>query len=220
MMGKEKYSTSFLEFLEPNKNKAIAVISKCQYAINIDSGTHEGMLADLISNIRPRFSKNNFSIGDCIIILADNGYPGIIYIELPKSQTISLEQYNCLSEILYYIKNYNRICAWERPGYEYEINVKNGNNDIDIKKNYANDIDGLLKILNNYVINDNTFYKERIIGRKFDNKEEYVDKIIESMDSDTNNLKYKGYSSLPILILFSTFTSISVLILAIFLIID
>lgn len=237
------YATNLCEFLNGNYYRFVIVISKNQYAMGIDTAlTHEGMLVDLIKRIRPNMeidgfgnaiNKNDSYTNDSIVVMGEKGY---MSIQLPNRDRISKEQFDCLTEILYYVKNYNYMAECSNNDIKYEI-VAFGNDDISLEaKDYSDNIEELLNNIEKYVVPPAYLPNEVIIGRKFDVKllsaSERANLLIEKMvnnsiDTSGNpilgeNSEYrlKGYSSILFLILFSLLSSIIIFSLGIFMILN
>ena len=111
-MMENNYSLPFENYIEnANKyGKFAMVITKSQYAIEVNKLTHEEMAADLIKKTRPDIKidvwgnalnpEESYDNGNILIL----GYPNYVLIELPKEEMLSNEQFKCLKNILLDIK--------------------------------------------------------------------------------------------------------------------
>lgn len=174
----ENYSLTFNEYMEnPRKyGKYAIVITKSQYAIEVNEYTHEGMVADLKRKTRPDIKidcwgnsldkSKDYMDGNIVIV----GYPNYMLVELPKKEYLSDEQFECFKNILYAIKEYNKITKQEYGESSFDLIVY-GTGNIKIKyDNYKDRIDELIDLLSGYVSSDVNVPEEEIIGAPISQK--------------------------------------------------
>lgn len=172
--NKKNYNISFLEYLNNYRGKFVIMISRNQYAIDIDIDmSHEEMITDLIEKTRedvrmdlwgnPLDRENSYKKDTVFLI----GYPGYMYIEFNDVDEFSPEQYDCLSEIFYYVKNYNDDCN-ANFRVPYEIHSSDLRR-FGVENSYKVNLDVLLEVLRENVKDDLPRPDDEIIiGRKFD----------------------------------------------------
>lgn len=176
-MNNNNYSLPFSDYMKNARGKFAIVITKSQYAIVVDGFTHEGMVADLIKKTRPDIEidvwgnalnpSESYLNGNVAIV----GYPEFVQLELPNSEYLSFEQFECIKNILLDIKKYNDNNHERGYGRDYELMVFSNeyyNQLANIETDYyQNKIDELIRQLEKCVSNEVKIPNEVIIGTKF-----------------------------------------------------
>lgn len=171
-MEENMYELPFSEYIKYANayNKFAMVITKSQYAIEVNHLTHEEMIADLMKKTRPDIETDNWgnalNPSECYnngnVVVA--GYPNYVLVELPREEMLSNEQFECLKNILLEIKKYNDNNKEKGYGINYVLNVYGvGNINIEYA-DYQNKIDELLNQLSRYVSDNVDIPEEVIIG--------------------------------------------------------
>ena len=184
---KNEYASPFSEFLESDSKKYVAFISKRQYVIEIDqSFAHEYMTENLAEITRPNMlmdnfgnpiDKNNSYYNDTIILL---GYrdPFYMQIQFPERDKISLEQFNCLKEVLNDVKNHR---LKHQDDTEFSV-FAFGNENFQIEiKDYKDCLDELLESCSKYIEEPILLPEEVIIGKEICTKKVYTVEMIDEM---------------------------------------
>ena len=166
----DDFNTPFSEYIKSPDGKLVITITKCQYVFDAEpSGDHALMAVDLIRKIRPDLKIDDWGnaynrdedFREHNIFLF--GYRNFSLVSLPKSEMLSVEQYNKLEEILLNIKEYN-----ERQSKSYrsiwELFIDAPENSGIKSGNYETRIDELLEDLKNYITDDYVKPNEEIIG--------------------------------------------------------
>ena len=236
-----EFKTPFSEFLKSDNKKYVIFISRRQYAIEIDkSYAHEYMTKDLVKKTRPdekvdEFGNpvdvNNAFYNDTIVLL---GYrePFYMQIEFPRRDKITKEQFECLKDIISDVEKHR---ANNKDDSEFTV-FAFGNNNFDLEaKNYTYNLDELISNCQKEIVDSSYLPDEVIIGKEIKEKkqvsETQVDEMLHQMEEnkiDENGnivlgeyeeLKLMGFSSSSMLMLFTLFSSITLLILGIFILI-
>lgn len=171
------FSLPFNEYINrsTNYNKFVAVITKNQYAIEVNGFTHEAMTSDLIKRTRPDIKVDvwgnalnpdeAYSNGNIIIA----GYPYYILIELPKKTLLSVQQFECLKDVLLDVQAFNKVNKERGYGRDFKLEcIGSELIKIDTDNSYESRIDELIGYLSNFVIENVEHSDEVIIGTKFE----------------------------------------------------
>lgn len=171
-MEENMYEIPFSDYIEHanSYNKFAIVITKSQYAIEVNGLTHEEMIADLIKKTRPDIKTDGWgnalnpdeTYNNGNIVIA--GYENYVLVELPRKEMLSNEQFECLKNIFYEVKKYNDSNKEKGYGINYQLDVYGvGNIDIEYA-DYQDKIDELINKLGNYVSDDIIIPDKEIIG--------------------------------------------------------
>ena len=235
------FATPFSEFLESENKKYVIFISRRQYAIEIDkSYAHEYMTKDLVKQTRPDekiddfgnpIDPNNAFYNDTIVLL---GYrePFYMQIEFPRRDKITKEQFECLKRIISDVEKHR---ANHKDDSEFKV-FAFGNNNFNLEaKDYTDNLAELIDNCEKEIVDNDYLLDEVIIGKEIKAKtqltEAEIDEMVKQMEEnkiDENgnivlgeyeDLKLMGFSSSSMLMLFTLFSSITLLILGIFILI-
>lgn len=162
------YSMPFSKCLNQKRSKYLIVITKLQYATFFGGTIHEYMYTDLVRKIRPDIEIDewgnpaNPSEGFNNEYIVINGYPDALFVELPKEDMLSPEQFEKLKGILLELKEYIKAA---KSNANYELYVNDGSKIKLVEYCYTgNDIDALIEKISTYVQEPSMVHEEVIIG--------------------------------------------------------
>lgn len=190
MENTDNYSLPFSEYLKKPTRKFAIGITKSQYVIEYGEHTvHRGMIYDIVQRTRPDLSSLNYNIAldgyfDTNVILCGfsgtSHSTGFLQISLPERDLLSVEQFECLRDILLAIKEYNEHC-FERDGVQgYQCEIVAGAAQMGIVVELCNtfDIDLVISELAKCVGDKKRAQEETIIGIPLEKSKKTAEEII------------------------------------------
>ena len=148
----KEHALDFSNYLASDYKKFCVIITREQYVIDYsnDDKEHIELLSTLMTRLR---GKDKMYTNDTIILL---GTHDDVDISIPNE--INYQQYRCLCDIIYYIKNYNR-----NNNKRMQVYLSN---EVIGFIDYTNNLIGLLENLVNYISLLPNVDDKKIIGRK------------------------------------------------------
>lgn len=176
-MEEFNYKKPFAELIKNNEGRYAILVTKSQYALITDEAikyaTHLDLYTALAKKIRPDLTFDEWGkvlnsderIADDAIVIF--GYPHYFQFQMTERSKMSPEQFNCIKDMLFAIKDENAKIDEKGYGIKHQVKVLSSQAyKIVDKVDYGNDIDGLLEQLSKYVAEPEKIPTERIIGKQ------------------------------------------------------